>query len=202
LRFLKPAKINIMVVEEKPLAARRHKFTYEDVMVMAENGLFDHVRVELRNGELIEMSPQRAPHAINMSELTEMMISVFIKRAKVVSQVPLRLSPDMKDINLPNPDVMLLRHKRYRSHPLPEDVFLIIEISDSTLKDDLGDKLHDYAKAGIPEYWVYDVKAKVFKVHLEPSNGDYNRRVTYPHDEAFAPQAFPEDKHVWLPDPL
>jgi Uma2 family endonuclease len=191
-----------MLVEEKPLAARRHKLTYEDVMVMAEQGLLNHVRVELRNGELIEMSLQRPPHAINMVEINENLTSVFIKRAKVVSQVPLRLTPDMKDINLPLPDVMLLKRKRYLSHPLPEDVYLIIEVSDSTLSDDLGDKLRDYAKAGIPEYWVYDVKAKVFKVHLEPSNGDYNRRVTYRYDKAFAPSAFPEDKHVWLPDPL
>jgi Uma2 family endonuclease len=191
-----------MLLEEKPLVARRHKFTYEDVMVMAENGLLDHVRVELRNGELIEMSPQRPPHAINMMEINENLTSIFIDRVKVVSQVPLRLTLDMKDINLPIPDVMLLKRKRYRSHPVPEDVYLIVEVSDSTLSDDLGDKLQDYASAGIPEYWVYDVRAKVFKVHLEPANGDYNRRVTYRYDEAFAPSAFPEDKHVWLPDPL
>jgi Uma2 family endonuclease len=191
-----------MLIEEKPLAERRHKFTYEDVMVMAEHGLLDHVRVELRNGELIEMSPQRPPHAINMVEIDENLTSIFMSRAKVVSQVPLRLTPDREDINLPIPDIMLLKRKRYRSHPVPEDVYLIVEVSDSTLSDDLGDKLRDYANAAIPEYWVYDVKAKVFKVHLEPANGDYNRRVTYRFDEAFAPSAFPEDKHVWLPDPL
>jgi Uma2 family endonuclease len=191
-----------MVVQEKPLAARRHKFTYEDVMVMSEHGLLDHVRVELRNGELIEMSPQNPPHAINIVELDEISTDVFAKRAKVACQVPLRLKPDMNDLNLPIPDLMLLKRKRYRNHPLPEDVYLTIEVSDLTLADDLGDKLRDYASAGIPEYWVYDVKAKVFKVHLEPVNGDYNRHVTFRYDEAFAPQVFPEDKHVWLPDPL
>jgi Uma2 family endonuclease len=191
-----------MVLEEKPLAARRHKFTYEDVLVMAENGLLNQVRVELRNGELIEMAPQNPPHSINMQELDEVLNQVFAGRAKVFCQGSLRLSPDMRSIDLPMPDLMLVKKKRYRSHPLPEDVYLIIEVSDATLADDLGDKLREYANAGIPEYWVYDVKAKVFKVHLDPMNGDYNRRVTYRHDEAFAPSTFPEDKHVWLPDPL
>jgi Uma2 family endonuclease len=189
-------------VLESPRVLRRHKFTYADVLVMAREGLLDNVRVELRNGELVEMSPQNPPHALRILDLDEKLSEVFAGRARVACQLPLRLELSMSNLDLPMPDLMLLKRKRYKDHPTSEDVYLIIEVSDSTLADDLGDKLRDYANAGIPEYWVYDVKAKVFKVHTEPMNGDYNRRVTYRHDEAFAPLAFPEDKHVWLPEPF
>jgi Uma2 family endonuclease len=189
-------------VLELPRSLRRHKFTYADVLVMAREGLLDGIRVELRNGELVEMSPQNPPHALNLRELDEVFITVFKGRAKVFCQFPLQLELGMSSLNLPLPDLMLAKRKRYKSHPEPEDIYLIIEVSDSTLEDDLGDKLRDYANAGIPEYWVYDVKAKVFKVHTEPMNGDYNRRVTYHHTQGFAPASFSEDKHIWLPEPF
>lgn len=186
---------------EIPRSLRRHKFTYADVLVMAREGLLDGLRVELRNGELVEMSPQTPPHALNLRELDERFTTVFEGRATVFCQFPLQLEPGMNSLNLPLPDLMLAKRKRYQNHPVPEDVELIIEVSNWTLEDDLGDKLRDYAKAGISEYWVYDVKTRVFKVHTEPMNGDYNRRITYRHDEPFAPTAFPEDKHAWLPEP-
>jgi Uma2 family endonuclease len=187
-----------MSVVEKTRSERRHKFSYGDVLVMAREGLLNGTRVELRNGELIEMSPQNPPHALSLQQLDEHLNEIFRGRAKVFCQLPLRLEASMKNQNLPNPDLMLLKRKRYTDHPLPEDVYLLIEVSDTTLEDDLGEKLYDYARARIPEYWVFDIKANMFKVHTEPMNGDYNHRVSYQINQAFAPQAFPEEKHLWL----
>jgi Uma2 family endonuclease len=187
-----------MSVAEKPRSERRHKFNYGDVLIMAREGLLNGTRVELRNGELIEMSPQNPPHALSLQQLDEHFNEIFRGRAKVFCQLPLRLEASMKNQNLPNPDLMLLKRKRYTDHPLPEDVYLLIEVSDTTLDDDLGDKLYDYAKVGIPEYWVFDIKANTFKVFTEPTNGDYSNRLSFTINKAFAPQAFPEEKHTWL----
>jgi len=109
----------------------------------------------------------------------------------VWSQNPVRLDDDSR----PQPDLALLRPPagRYRAQlPGPADVFLLIEISDTTLTYDRDRKLPLYAKAGIPETWLVDVNGEQVFAYRQPENGVYTQLMTYKRGAAFAPQAFPD----------
>jgi Uma2 family endonuclease len=97
--------------------------------------------------------------------------------------------------NEPQPDLLLLhpRDDFYESrHPRPEDVYLLIEVSDSTLLTDREEKLPIYAKGGIPEVWIVNLPERVIEVYTAPVAGEYtvSRRVL--GGDPLAPSAFPD----------
>jgi Uma2 family endonuclease len=94
----------------------------------------------------------------------------------------------------PEADLKVLRRpsKEYTSNPQPEDILLLVEISDSTVRFDLGRKAKLYARAMIQEYWVLDIPGKQLIVHREPEEGRYRSIVAYEAQEEVAPLAAPE----------
>jgi Uma2 family endonuclease len=123
------------------------------------------------------------------------MDEVFRKRARVREEKAFDIGDDYW---LPHPDIALVKPMRYGdTAPKPEDVFLIIEVSNTTLTD-LGKKLKTYASLGIEDYWVANIKAKQWLIHREPSGDKYFSVTELAFSSSLAPLAFPDDAHIWL----
>ncbi|MDM8560453.1 Uma2 family endonuclease [Candidatus Parabeggiatoa sp. HSG14] len=150
-----------------------HLFTVEDWHKMGEIGLFSpETRVELIEGEIIEMGQIGSLHAGHVNRLNYL-LNKQIKDSEIVSvQNPVIL----ENYSEPQPDLMVLRHKAHfysEKHPTPEDVLLLIEVSDSTLTYDRNIKRILYARHGIIEYWVVNLKDNCIEVYLNPQAQDY-----------------------------
>lgn len=175
---------------------RQHVFTVKDFRAMAEAGLFTDQKIELIDGVIVDMSPANPQHEDSIDELGEQMVTVFSKRARVRIEKAFDIGDDYW---LPHPDVVLAKRKRYGDNaPKPEDIFLIIEVSNTTLSEDLGKKLKRYAFLGVQDYWVANIKEKVWLIHREPSGETYLSVTKLAFGSSLAPLAFPEDTHVWL----
>jgi len=159
--------------------------------------------VELLGGQIIVMTIH-PPHAATVSHLNRSFQRVFEDRVQVITQSPLRLSDDLEDDNLPQPDVMLVAgsEKVYVDHPRPADVYLLVEVSDSTLTKDRTIKLPLYAAHRIPELWIVNLVDQQIEVYTEPHGEEYLTRTTKPLTGHFAPQHFPDDSHQWLPEAI
>jgi Uma2 family endonuclease len=159
---------------------RRHRLTVQDYHRMAEVGLLaPDARVELIEGEIIDMPPSGAPHAGILSLLYERLFCAVSGRAIVRSQLALRLD----DFSEPEPDLALVKRRsdHYRSsHPIPADVFLLVEVSPSSLRFDRNHKLPLYARHGIPEYWIVDVVKPVLHVFHTPQGERYLHEASMP----------------------
>ena len=158
---------------------QRHIFTVEDYYKMAEAGILEATdRVELINGEIIEMSPINSAHAGIVNFLSEFLTYTLYKKASICIQNPLRIN----NTSEPEPDVLITSYQsdnyRYR-HPVPNDVLYLIEVSDSTLQYDRSTKKELYAKAGILEYWIVNIGEQQVEVFTNPKGDDYAQQGIY-----------------------
>lgn len=154
---------------------RPHLLTVHDYYRMAEVGLLSpDDRTELIEGEIIDMPPIGDRHAAVVRALNTRLVWAVGDAAEVSTQLPVRLSVRSE----PQPDFAIVKAKRggYRKHPLPSDVLLLIEVSDSTLRYDLGKRASLYAAHGIPEYWVFDLQRNRVWCYRQPSGGAYKER--------------------------
>jgi Uma2 family endonuclease len=152
---------------------RRHWLTVDDYYRMAEVGILDaEARVELIDGEIIDMAPPGSPHAATVHFFMEAFFKAVEGKATVLAQNPVRLS----QYSEPQPDLALLRRRDdfYRErHPQPDDVLLIVEIAASSLRFDRDKKTPLYARHGIPETWLVDLDGRRLFRHRAPQNGTY-----------------------------
>jgi Uma2 family endonuclease len=157
---------------------RRHRITVEEYYRMAEVGLLaPDARVELIDGEIIDMPPIGSRHAALVDRLQELLMDAVAKRAHVRSQMPVRLD----NYSEPQPDLALLaRREDYYAtrHPIPSDTLLLIEVSETTLRYDQQIKAALYARHAIPELWIVDTKRKQLHVSRAPTNTGYAETFT------------------------
>jgi Uma2 family endonuclease len=146
---------------------RRHAITVEEYMRMGEAHVFAHqARLELMEGEIVEMPPIGSAHAAVVCTLDTLLREVA-PRAMVRVQSPLVLG----ERSAPQPDVMLLQPRAdryYNSHPTAADVLLVVEVADTTLRYDLDIKRPLYARAGVAELWIIDIARRELHVFREP----------------------------------
>ena len=149
----------------------RWRFTVHDYHRMGEAGiLHEDDRVELIEGELVEMTAIGTRHFSCVNRLTRMLVMNVGDEAIVSVQNPVRLN----EYNEPQPDLTVIRSRDYReSLPMPEDVLLLIEVSDTTLAYDRGVKLPIYAQAGIREIWIVDLAGKTIGRYTDRSEEGY-----------------------------
>ena len=171
----------------------RHKLDVGAYHRMAEAGVLgEHDRVELIDGELIDMAPIGQGHAGAVNRLNQMLVLAFAGRAIVANQNPLRLDEQ----NEPQPDFTVLRHRAdfYAAgdYPGSADVLLLIEVSDSSLRFDLAVKLPLYARALIPEVWIVDVRRRIVDVYRSPRGGEYSEMATHQRGDVLCPSLTPE----------
>jgi len=132
---------------------------------MCALGLFDERRVELIGGEIIEMAAQDNWHAKGIQAVMDTLPTVFGPGSWVRFQMSLDLSP----LGVPDPDVAVVAGG-WRSHPdhgMPTDALLVVEVSDSSLRDDQTYKMSLYAAAGIKEYWILNLVDKQLEVYRD-----------------------------------
>lgn len=147
------------------------KWTIEDYHRIVEAGILANRRVELLQGDIIEMSPEGPEHYFLGDETSEYLKQRLVNRAVIRFDGPITLADSE-----PEPDIAIVRLPKAqyrRRHPGPEDIYWLIEYSDSTLAKDLTEKRQIYAAAGIPEYWIVNLKTRELKVFREPASGVY-----------------------------
>jgi Uma2 family endonuclease len=169
-----------------------HRFTVEKYLQMIRDGILTgDDRVELLRGEIIEMSPIGERHAGIVNRLNRRLIRELGDKAVVAVQNPLPLGDDA----VPQPDLAVLKPRAdcYASrHPRPAEVLLLIEVADTTQEKDRDVKLPLYARAGIAEAWLVDLKKGVVEVCRKPArDGHADIRVARRADRV-APAAFPD----------
>ena len=171
---------------------QRKRFTVDDYYKMAEAGILtDEDRVELIEGEIVEMSPIGNRHAMTVTRALMTFARGSGDRVVVAVQNPAH----MDKYNEPQPDVVLIRPREGfygTDHPNPEDVVLLIEVADTSLRKDRLLKLPVYARNGIREVWIIDVKDDAIHVHREPTANAYLSFETRHRGETVSPETFPE----------
>ena len=130
-------------------------------------------RMELIEGEIFDMVPTDSPaHAGRVTRLGRL----FYERGRDVALVSIHNPIIISNHSAPNPDLALLKPRAdyySKAHPTPSDIFLVVEVADTTLSFDVGVKVPLFARCGIAEVWIVDVNAGVFRVFREPSEGGY-----------------------------
>lgn len=133
---------------------------------MAEAGVFrPDERVELIGGRIVAMSPQNSPHATTLILVHDALRTIFSAGYVVRMQLPLDLSPSSQ----PEPDIAVVRGTaRDYASAHPTAALLVVEVSDSTLAFDRGEKASLYANASIPEYWIMNLVDRRLEVYRDP----------------------------------
>jgi Uma2 family endonuclease len=169
---------------------RRH-FSVEEYYRMAAAGvLSEDDRVELIEGEIIEMNPIGSRHAACVGRLTELLGKQATDIAIVWVQNPVQLDEHSE----PVPDVTLLRRREdfyARANPRASDALLVVEVSDSTLRYDREVKVPLYARAGVPEVWLVNLPEEVVEIYARPSGGVYQETRSAGRGERLTATALP-----------
>jgi Uma2 family endonuclease len=168
----------------------RKRFTVDEYHRMSDIGLFpEDKRFELIRGEILEMPSAKPPHSGRVNRLNHLLMAPLGDSAIISVQNP----SSIDDYSEPAPDISVLKPRMdfyTKSHPLPEDVLLVIEISYTTLRFDTKIKAPLYAEAGIPEYWIVNIPQHHLEVRTEPVNGRYVRLQTLKPGDTVTPRAF------------
>ncbi len=170
----------------------RHRFTVSEYYRMAETGVLDpDARVELLDGQIIDMSPIGPFHGGVVKRLIQIFAGLSKGRWMVGAQDPARLD----NYSQPQPDLMLLKPSPddYTSrHPRPEDIYLLIEVADSSLARDRQEKLPAYGRAGVPEVWVVNLVEETIEVYREPNLTGYGSRQVLGRKDTACVAVFPD----------
>ncbi len=165
--------MNGLMTRDTQVPIKRYYFNVEEFRQMGEAGIIapGH-RVELIKGEIIEMSPINSLHAGTVKNLNRLLSRILGEDTILSVQDPVELNQHSE----PEPDLAILRYRKdlyTQAHPKPEDILIIIEVSDSTLEKDQKIKLPLYAATGIEEVWIINLQDKQLEVSTEPSEQGY-----------------------------
>ena len=172
---------------------KNFRFNISQYHQMSEAGILsENDKVELINGEIIEMSPIGRRHTACVNRLNSVFSQLLGKKVIIAVQNPIILN----NLSEPQPDIALLKPRAdfYESgHPQPQDVFLLIEVADSSLEYDRDVKIPLYASSGITEVWLVDIYQQVIIVYRYPSENGYRDIQTLSRGEKLSISAFPEN---------
>lgn len=167
-------------------------WTVDEYHRMALTGILDSSeRVELLEGKIIWKSAKGTAHRSAVGMTDYLFKEALKNRAWVSIQDPVALSNNSE----PEPDIAVVKIDplRYANHhPTPEEVYLIIEVADSSLKFDCDTKGKAYAKAGIADYWVLDVIDRELYVYRQPTPEGYKSKTVLSEDKTISPLQFPD----------
>jgi Uma2 family endonuclease len=167
-------------------------FTVNDYYSMAEAGIIGpDERVELVEGEIIQMSPIGHRHGVRVVRASTMFFEAFGRKAVISTQGTLRLNKRTEF----EPDLVVFKPRAdfYASgRAKPADVLLVVEMADSSLSSDRKIKIPLYAAAGIPEVWIQDIENDLLLVYRDPREENYATSLELQRNESVSPNAFPE----------
>ena len=186
--------IDLPVPARSPLIyPPRKRWTRAECESIAATGLWDRDRLELIGGELITKMPKNRPHMIVFMSVMKWLVGL-LDPMYLNPEGPIDVAPEDNPTSEPEPDIAVLAKTAPEypgANPPASDVRLVIEVSDSTLAFDLGPKARLYARAGIREYWVFDIAGRRLIVHRSPQAGGYSVVTAYAEGERVAPLALP-----------
>ena len=175
-----------------PTETTRKLFTVQNYYRMAEVGILtEQDRVELIEGEVVELSPKGKRHAMTVNRAGMLFARGIGDEAVVSIQNPAHLD----DYNEPQPDVVLIRPREGfygTGHPEPGDVLLLIEVAETSLRFDRKVKVPIYARSGIREVWIVDLNTDVIHIFRNLSEGGYSEITTKSRGESISLEAFPD----------
>lgn len=148
------------------------KWTIQDYHCIVDSGVLADRQVELIDGEIVDMAPEGPLHASRAWALAELLRQQLAGVAAVRESYPVTLEGNSE----PSPDIAIVKARAdgySSSHPKPEDIYLLVEISNSTVEYDLGTKAKLYSNSGIKEYWVVDLPNKQVWLHRKPARNRY-----------------------------
>lgn len=189
-----PAGYQINLLEIKDEGVKTHKWTRREYYRMAELGFFEHKRVELIEGEIVEMSPMKSAHATALILVAEILRETFGKGFSIRSQLPMNFG----NASEPEPDVAVVRgNARDFSESHPKSAELIVEVSDTTLRFDRNRKAALYAKNGIKDYWILNLKDRCLEIYRQPKKDKklgyiYTESRIFTEEDVFAPLGAPD----------
>lgn len=166
------------------------KWTLEDYHHMIDAGILEGRHVELLKGEIVEMPPEGEPHAYSSHEANEYLMELLGKRATIRQAKPITLQNNSE----PELDLAIVQRlgREYREHhPYPENIFWLIEYSNSSLNKDLEIKSKIYAEVGVSEYWVVNLKTLQLLVFRDSQEEDYASKLSFTTG-TIQPLAFPD----------
>lgn len=169
-------------VETSETGGRAFRWTAAQYERLAEMGFFDDKRVELIDGEILEMAAMNSPHRIAILKTDAALRRIFPSKL-LAAQLPLRIEDSE-----PEPDFAVLEGtiEDYRDDH-PGSALLVVEISDATLQFDRTRKAALYARAEIPEYWIVNLKTREVEVLRAPKNGKYGTKIVVKENESVTP---------------
>lgn len=167
-------------------------FTVEDYHRMGEVGILsEDDRVELLEGEIVQMIPIGSRHASCVGRFTHQLISRFRSKAIVFPQNPINIDNHSE----PQPDISVLRNRKdfyADSHPTPDDILLVVEVMDSSVDIDRHVKLPLYAQAGIPEVWLVDLEQRCIEKYVQPEQKQYQTMKRFDRQDEITTESFPD----------
>ncbi|HEY9738023.1 MAG TPA: Uma2 family endonuclease [Trichocoleus sp.] len=166
------------------------KWSIEEYHQMIEAGVLEGRQVELLNGDIVEMVPEGIPHAYLSTKAADYIRSLLKDRVEVREGKPITLQNNSE----PEPDVAIIQpldDEYGQHHPYPENIFWLIEFANASLSKDLELKTQVYASAGIPEYWVVNLRKMELIVFTQPLDQSYASRQVFTDGEVH-PVSFPD----------
>lgn len=168
-----------------------YRFTVEAFERLGQLGILDdNVRVELIDGEIIQMSAMGDRHVRCVNRLNRRLFMALGERVIISIQNPLVLSTNDE----PQPDVAVLQPSAedHLGNPCPADVLFVVEVSDSTLRYDQSVKLPLYARSGIPELWIADLTGETITRYAAPEQGRYSSMTSFHRGESITSYVLPD----------
>ncbi|NUN63625.1 Uma2 family endonuclease [Pseudanabaena biceps] len=177
---------------EQELEPQIHLWTVADYHQMIEAGVLDEDdRVELLEGKIVCMSPQRPFHAASVQRSSRLLFKLLSDRAEIRIQLPVTLGNDSE----PEPDIAVVRldaNEYSFRHPEAPDIYLLIEVADWTISKDRKQKARIYSKNQVLEYWILDLQKRQVYIFRQPDEGTYREELILNSTDTFNLQAFPD----------
>ncbi len=171
------------------MAVTTYKWSIAEWHELVNSGVLSGKKVELLEGEIVQMSPEGIPHSYTQQSVSDYLRELLKGKAHIRDAHPITL-----DNSEPEPDIAIVRLPSSiyaQHHPYTEDIYWLIEVSNQTLAKDLEQKTITYARNGIAEYWVIDLKHNKLILHTQPEGNSYNRVVEY-KSGVVSPLVFPD----------
>ena len=195
--IVKPFEEEPLIAPEDEIFPDRRRWTRKECDRMAKIGFLTG-RYELIDGEIISKMGANAPHRITLLFIEAWLLKVF-GLLFVQTQTSIEVPENARRVNDPVPDAAVTRERAtfYAvRNPGPQDILLLVEVSDSTLKSDLNTKARLYARIGIAEYWVADIAARRLHRHRQPTRNGYTEVTIFESEQEISCTARPEARTV------
>ncbi len=186
---------------EKPQRPEgKYRLSFAEFERLCEIEFFGDTRVELLNGEVFVKGKQNPPHQQAVRYLSKLLEHTYGNDLVISAQLPLVLESPPPDYVEPDIALLKLPLEAYTARDATNaDVEWLIEISDTTLARDQGEKLQAYARNQISEYWILDLNANRLEVYQEPIELEYSQKRVYREGQAVTPRAFKKSIEWWQP---